>query len=511
MKKIQHMKINKELLILFGWSIVTLLVGSKNSPLFILNDWGDLNAFLTMGKSWAHGLIPYKDLFEQKGPALYFIFNIASRISSSYFGVYLLEVLFFTASLYLIYKIARFFINETTSLVFCMFSSVLLTLNPYFRLGGSAEEFAFPFILYGIFLIFEFQENEESLKASQYFISGLFFSILFWIKFTMIGSYLGFYLPLAIVLIIHAKWQELMKAIIYSLLGFLSLSVVITTYFSMNQALDKLFHVYFYSNIFLYQEDIDITILGKIMRALSEFIKMVKGDPLLFSLMFIGLISLILSRRILKNNNSLFIFFAAYFSLLISTFFGGNFWPYYCLILIPFICISLLPMLTYIKDVKLNQLQVSFLGILAFVLILGSNQNIVESKLLPHNPTISTSSEDFEPAQVVFGDIIKKENNPTLLNYGELDMGFYQAANVIPSTYFFEIQNISDVSLPEMRKDQADAIRKKKVMFVVTRSQNGDEEYSLPKDIDKNYDFIARHLQTFEGEIRDYHLYKVKP
>lgn len=76
MKLIEQLKQKKELLLIFAWSTITMMVTSKNSPLFIQNDWVDLNAFLTMGKGWAHGLVPYKDLFEQKGPALYFIFNL---------------------------------------------------------------------------------------------------------------------------------------------------------------------------------------------------------------------------------------------------------------------------------------------------------------------------------------------------------------------------------------------------------------------------------------------------
>ena len=40
-----------------------------------MNNWVDENAFFTVGKAWGHGLIPYRDMFEQKGPVLFLIFT----------------------------------------------------------------------------------------------------------------------------------------------------------------------------------------------------------------------------------------------------------------------------------------------------------------------------------------------------------------------------------------------------------------------------------------------------
>ena len=50
-----------------------LLICTKSSPLYPLNDWQDANAFFTMGKGMMNGKVLYRDLFEQKGPLLYFM------------------------------------------------------------------------------------------------------------------------------------------------------------------------------------------------------------------------------------------------------------------------------------------------------------------------------------------------------------------------------------------------------------------------------------------------------
>ena len=56
-------------------STIILLFTSKCSPLYPFNDWVDINAFFTVGKSITRGILPYRDIFEQKGPILYFLFN----------------------------------------------------------------------------------------------------------------------------------------------------------------------------------------------------------------------------------------------------------------------------------------------------------------------------------------------------------------------------------------------------------------------------------------------------
>ena len=95
MKKISDYLDNKKIIIaiLLVASIFTLLICSKNSPLYPYNDWVDGNAFFTMGKGMFNGKVPYKDLFEQKGPLLYLIYGIGYLIShDTFLGVYLLKL-----------------------------------------------------------------------------------------------------------------------------------------------------------------------------------------------------------------------------------------------------------------------------------------------------------------------------------------------------------------------------------------------------------------------------------
>ena len=98
-------KINKYLIFSFVVAFITLLITSKNSFLYVFNDWVDANAFFTVGKSMFNKILLYKDIFEQKGPLLYLIYGLGYLISNNTFhGVFIIEVISFTIFLYFIHK-----------------------------------------------------------------------------------------------------------------------------------------------------------------------------------------------------------------------------------------------------------------------------------------------------------------------------------------------------------------------------------------------------------------------
>ena len=69
--------------------------------------------------------------------------------------------------------------------------------------------------------------------------------------------------------------------------------------------------------------------------------------------------------------------------------------------------------------------------------------------------------------QYQFKAIVQQEENPTLLNYGFLDGGFYTVCDVLPTCRAFCQLNIV---LDEMYQDQQDCVARGDVEFVVTRN-----------------------------------------
>ena len=118
-----------------------LLICSKSSPLYPMNDWVDVNCFLTMGKGLLNGMIPYVDLYEQKGPVLYFVYALVALLSRDrMWGQFLLEII--TTGLYLFYsmKFAGLYLGKSKAryLILIALAAVLTTSNAFFH-GGSVE------------------------------------------------------------------------------------------------------------------------------------------------------------------------------------------------------------------------------------------------------------------------------------------------------------------------------------------------------------------------------------
>ena len=69
-----------ELIFVIAAAVVTITAVSTCSPLFPFNPWDDANCFFTVGRGITKGLVPYRDLYEQKGPLLYFIYALAALV-----------------------------------------------------------------------------------------------------------------------------------------------------------------------------------------------------------------------------------------------------------------------------------------------------------------------------------------------------------------------------------------------------------------------------------------------
>ena len=138
----------KEMIILIVASIVTLTVVSTCSPIYPFNPGDDINVFFTVGRCIKHGMIPYRDVFDHKGPILYFIYFLASLISEkSFTGVWIIECLVAATFAVFSWKTVKLFV--TPSKVSLLFMPVLLGLiytSGMVDFGGVTEELCFPLI-----------------------------------------------------------------------------------------------------------------------------------------------------------------------------------------------------------------------------------------------------------------------------------------------------------------------------------------------------------------------------
>ena len=101
----------------------------------------DSSVFRTVAMYMDSGMMPYKDIFDHKGPLLYIYNWIGWKISQTN-GIWFIELVSMFATTFFLYKIARLFTRRIWSL-WAVFAA-LAPLSVYFQGGNFTEEYAMP-------------------------------------------------------------------------------------------------------------------------------------------------------------------------------------------------------------------------------------------------------------------------------------------------------------------------------------------------------------------------------
>lgn len=483
-------------------AFLTLLITSKNSFLYPLNDWVDANAFFTVGKSMFNGVVPYKDIFEQKGLILYFIYGIGYLFSpKSFHGVFILEVLFFTVFLYFVHKIIVLFFKNKYSYIFLPIIAVLITTSVSFVHGGSCEEFCLPFFAITLYYYLKHFKDKE-LSYKQLFINGFIAGVILLIKYTFLGFWFAFMMFIFFDFIRKKSFKKAFCACGVFLLGMSEPVIISLIYLGVNGAIKDFINDYFIINMTAYNEVISIG---------SRFNKVFKGvfSSLLDNgyLVYFGIILLPFYLCKLKMDNyekMSFIGILVIFSL--GLFWGLHFYRYYMLPLLIFLIIAILGISGWLKKYIDKIVEMKFANLiylLVFIVCMClcySGANYKEMIFLDKNKMF----------QFKYAEYINNYDNPTLLNMGYLDAGLYTTTGIVPNTKFFEVQNIPYDRFPDNLDDMKYNVVNGNVMFVLyyTKDSLDNVRRKVPYLFD-NYTLVYDDVYLFEKEEYNAYLFYV--
>ena len=479
------------LLFAFLASFAVLAVCTKSSFLYPMNDWVDVNCFFTVGRGILHGLTPYKDLYEQKGPLVYFLFALAGMVSeSSYLGVYLLEGLFYGWFLYLGGRIAETLSGMKNAFWLSVpVLAVLVPLTPAFSHGASAEEFFLPVLALGLLIVLKAMREKRPITDGQGFGLGLCTSAALWTKYTFCGLFAGLALAVIIWYLFAKRAKLLLRLIGFFLLGCLALSAAVVGWFALKGAVSDLWQVYFVDNLAQYSKNIRG---GQYDAPLPNLLNNLPWSiPGALGLAW-------LTVYLKKYGWEALASWLGAAGLFVFTYWSGRRYPYYALVLAVFAPLglgaagALIGFLT--KNVKPRIMSTVSIAFSCACLLAGP---WICLQLSQNTYLMEVRKEDMPPYR--FAEIIRESDDRTLLNYGFLDGGFYLAAGVQPSDRFFCTLNID---LPEMEASLKESIEQGKTAFVITRSRKLRNS--------KVYQLIDEASLEFEGRTWEYNLYRRK-
>ena len=505
------MKRTTQPLFLFSFLISLLFLGicSKSSPLYPMNDWVDMNCFFTVGRSMLDGLIPYRDIYEQKGPILYFLFAIASAISRhSFLGVFLLEVTTFALFLYFSGKCAQLYLGESPSIyVILTLLAPSVTLCEAFVHGGSAEQLCLWIFTFSLYLINRAAHEKRLLRCKEALVIGLCSGCVLYIKFTFLGFFLGLALFVLIWYLLYEKAPKQLPAIIGSFLGgILIVTVLVFLYFLLNGALNDFLNAFFKNNLTLYSGDNEGYPNRVYFYCAFMWITLYTNPEFTIPAVLGGLWLLLTP----KKNHVFFTAFLLSFGVLsVATLGGGRIYPYYVLTfsaftVYGFIFLALIgrKVITAISS-KHEPVQkplspiakTAGFCVLLVALLFGSYHLSSNTYLMAY--------EKEDMPQYQFAAYMNQKEDPTLLYYYHLDGGFYYAADITPTCKYFCGLNIP---YEEMRQVQAQQVESGATDFVISRNAPL-EEFSLDTS---HYALVMTSDMVLEGQNFTYYLYEKK-
>ena len=487
------MKKNR-ILLLWSMFLSLLFIGlaSKSSPLYPLNDWVDVNCFFTVGRGILDGLVPYRDLYEQKGPVLYFVYALISLFSrDSFWGVFLLEVVTFGLFLYFSGKLAQLYAGKSKViyLVVAILAAAVVT-SWSFTHGGSVEQLSLFMLVYAMYSVLRAIREQRPLTFGEAFTNGIFAGVILWVKYTTLGFYLG----LAVFVLIwyltdKGLRSKLLITIGQFLLGIAAVTAVVLAYFALNGAVNDLFRVYFYENIFLYSEEIQ----GSRWESIWNCLKWSVTYNTNFGWMLWSALFFILLKRKDQWKAGLMALLC-FAGLTVGTYWGGKPWDYYGLIFAAFCILGLVVWVEFLRSTRLFDLWHRWMpnNILATVAAMGLALGILLNSTLQFNQNLYlTKYSKDDTVQYRFAKTIQTVDDATLLNYGFLDGGFYFASGAKPACRYFCYFNINP---PEMWEEQNTCIQNGDADFIVTRYYSLDQygvdtsKYQLVDEADHPFD-----------------------
>lgn len=484
-----------ELLFLIITSVVIMTVVTTSSPIYRLNVWDDANVYFSLGRGIIEGHVPYRDLYEQKGPLFLFMYAAAALISRHNFtGVWLFECIGASVFSIFTWKQVKLFVTDIPKFavgIVPMFISVVYTMG-MFNFGGGAEEFGIPLLSIVFYVALKMIREKEYVLPDKKdaLICGIVTSMMFWTKYTFLGFVAAFIVFILVIAIKKKAFKALGQDVLFFLLGFAVMCLPVFIYFIAKGSLSYLFDVYFYNNIFNYYSG-EVVYIGIHKYAIVRFFTMpalalfhtFKRNPdftVLFILTVIGIATFEKKyrKRVAVLTAVLFFVFLKFL------FTQATFIYYYGYVLTVFFTITVIMLVRGVKLwLKKKPSQKKFIStLLAFSFAFVSLNMLFMCKNLY---LLRLTRDDY--SQFVFADIINETEDPKIFTYDIIDGGFYLTAGVSPSNRYFTTMNFIENN-EEAMEEQQRLISEGYFDYIITYS----DEYDWA-----NYELVTVRLDPY--------------
>lgn len=547
---------NKRLLsacYLMAAGFLLMFFASRSSFLYPCNDWNDANSYFSVGKALFNGKMPYRDVFDQKGMYLYFLYGLAYLISHTTFaGVFVLEGILAAFDLFGICRILMLSMKRSTALALSPLVLAVIVSSRSFYWGGSAEEICLPFLVWGLYLLLDYFQNryagqEEGrnsggitgpevgcpggagMSRGRIFLGGILAGMVANIKFTLLGFFFAWMLCVFLAFLVRRDFAGAVRGCFLFLGGMALPFLPWVVYFGLQGGLYEWYWGYVYINVFVYSNlNGEGPSPGERIYTLSKLLYwVIRTNSIYFIFIILGGFWFIIGKgrkwleRLCAPALGFFLFLGIYV--------GGSELPYYALPLAVFTVLGFAFLgqawewaleragrwdrtraverpqsgeapadeekLRFLRRGSGGACMALRAAALSGALVLGVGIIWTNSMNIPHR---LKKKEDIFLYQ--FQKIVVQTPEPTLLNINCLDAGLYTVCDIVPTCRWFQTQTLA---IDDVLREQERYIREGRTDYVIARDY-------YPEVIGERYELVAQAPWQQEGMEFTYYLFRLR-
>lgn len=311
--------------LLFG--ILVLLVLFRYNPGYLLIPNRDSGVFSYIGQMILDGNLPYRDLWDHKGPAIYYINALGFYLGQgSRWGVWGIQFFSLFSAALVGYSVMKTAYGKIPSI----FSSILWMLTAFYviRYGGNfTEEYS---VLLSFVSLYLFWLSRKSDSSIYFFLIGAIFSLSFLFRPNNTVIEVSIAIFVIITGLAKLRYKEIIINLSMMAVGALAILIPVILYFYMNRAIDDFIDQVFIYNI-IYSASTLTDKISSIKIGFSITLSTTISAIVLIS-WIVGFVKLCSGRFSIQNQKDSLIILsliALPITLLLTTMSGRSYYHYY--------------------------------------------------------------------------------------------------------------------------------------------------------------------------------------
>lgn len=192
------------LVVATGIALVRFRSGPLYPPFNDINS--DVFVYQLVGNSWTQGLMPYRDVYDVKGPVLFLLFGFFAAVRPwSMAPPLVFLALLALISLGLAYAIARLHLQRRSLAALAAGLSCTLIYLSVADVPTSftCEELAIPGVLLLLWLVARWLSERDTVADAWWVLDGAIFGVLLWTKYQVIAPWVAVFVALLVVIVVR--------------------------------------------------------------------------------------------------------------------------------------------------------------------------------------------------------------------------------------------------------------------------------------------------------------------